>query len=44
MCAIPKNRPHAAAAVAGIPERADYWEKYAAIYYEDGDYDTVVER
>ena len=32
-----------AAAVAAYPERADYWEKYAAIYYEDGDYDTVVD-
>ena len=32
-----------ASAVAAYPERADYWEKYAAIYYEDGDYDTVVD-
>ena len=32
-----------AAAVAAYPKRADYWEKYAAIYYEDGDYDTVVD-
>ena len=32
-----------AAAVAAYPERADYWEKYAALYYEDGDYDTVVD-
>ena len=31
-----------AAAVAAYPERADYWEGYAALYYEDGDYDSVV--
>lgn len=32
-----------AAAVAAYPERADYWEKYAELYYEDGDYDTLVD-
>lgn len=32
-----------AAAVAEFPERADYWERYAALYYEDGDYDTLVD-
>ena len=31
-----------AAAVAEYPARADYWEKYAALYYEDGDYELVV--
>lgn len=32
-----------AAAVAAYPERADYWEKYAELYYEDGDYETLVD-
>lgn len=32
-----------AAAVAEYPERGDYWERYAALYYEDGDYDALVE-
>lgn len=32
-----------AAAVAEYPERADYWERYAALYYQDGDYDTLVD-
>ena len=31
-----------AAAVAEYPARADYWEKYAAIYEEDGDYDALI--
>lgn len=31
-----------AAAVAEYPERADYWERYADLYYQDGDYDTLV--
>ena len=31
-----------AAAVAEYPERSDYWEKYAAIYYEDGDYESLI--
>lgn len=32
-----------AAAVAAYPGRADYWEKYAELYYEDGDYDTLID-
>ena len=32
-----------AAATAAYPKRADYWEAYAAIYYEDGDYDKLVD-
>ena len=32
-----------AAAVAAYPKRADYWERYAKLYYEDGDYDTLVD-
>ena len=31
-----------AAAVAEYPARADYWEAYVQLYYEDGDYDSVV--
>ena len=31
-----------AAAVAEYPNRADYWEGYVQLYYEDGDYDSVV--
>lgn len=31
-----------AAAVAEYPARADYWEGYVQLYYEDGDYDSVV--
>lgn len=32
-----------AEATAAYPERADYWEAYAALYYEDGDYDKLVD-
>lgn len=32
-----------AAAVAAYPDRVDYWEAYAALYCEDGDYDSVVD-
>ncbi len=31
-----------AAAVAEYPAPADYWEAYVQLYYEDGDYDSVV--
>lgn len=32
-----------AAAVSVYPARADYWTKYASLYYEDGDYSKLIE-